>query len=366
MKKLILHMGFHKTASSSFQRSCWIGRGQLEKLGYYYPEFIHCETNHRFKANHGPVIISLLHKNPETYYGNIVLKTQDIKAVNDAYKSQLNAILDHPADVIISGEGISTLNLTQLKTLQSWIHDSGREIIPLCLVRSPYDFHCSALQQEVKHGNHIDFKILHTQHAKISAIKTAFPNTQFAPFKESCNHPDGPVGYLFEMLGIDHSDFEIISTNSGISNSTVRAQNSINKAEPVVRKQSMNPFHFKLPSIKGEKFKLTASELHSISESLAQENEIIEKLLGKNFCDTSCKTASDYTTDDFTLDFNRVINPKHNHVNLSPKTLTHLKKLAQNTSTPPDVALEICDILLKYTPKAKQLRNLKIKLSKGI
>ena len=59
MKKLFLHMGLHKTATTSFQATCSKNAEELSKQNYLYPVFINKE-NRKEIYNHSIPIFSVV------------------------------------------------------------------------------------------------------------------------------------------------------------------------------------------------------------------------------------------------------------------------------------------------------------------
>jgi hypothetical protein len=286
MKKLYLHLGFHKTATSSFQETCKKNAEELSRQGYLYPIFVNIE-NQYMVANHSIAISSLFREAPELYHMNLTWRIQDVKRVNKGYLSQLKKFLNDDRDLIISGEGISNLSERELKNLFSEISNSGRRIIPIACVRSPYEFNCSALQERIKHGNFVDLSNWKTQIPKIENLEKFFDcGIKYIPFKPSCKHPKGPVGYLLNYIGIDDSNIELVNCNEGATNLWVRMQNLLNEAQPKIIDNKLNDDWEKLDfNVGEEKFALTEEEFKQIEKACEQENLYFADKFGEEFCD---------------------------------------------------------------------------------
>ena len=68
LKELILHVGFHKTATSSFQATCVKNRELLADQGIYYPSF---SLVNKVINNHSAPIASLFTKDPSSLRVNV-------------------------------------------------------------------------------------------------------------------------------------------------------------------------------------------------------------------------------------------------------------------------------------------------------
>ena len=69
MKRFILHVGFHKTATSSIQQTLALNLDQLAEQGYRYPIF---EYNGLKITNHSIPFYSTYCKEPQKYNMNIM------------------------------------------------------------------------------------------------------------------------------------------------------------------------------------------------------------------------------------------------------------------------------------------------------
>ena len=141
MKICYLHLGFHKTATTSFQLSCGNNREKLLDEGIYYPKFKHQEREGNRWNHSGNIEFLCKAKQDE--------KLNRIKYFN---KIEYEKSLKRTNDLILSGEGFSCMKKDELETLRRNLMDNGFVIKAFGLVRSPYSFACSALQQTIKNG----------------------------------------------------------------------------------------------------------------------------------------------------------------------------------------------------------------------
>ena len=112
-----LHLGLHKTASSSLQLSCNRNRKLLSSFDITYPIF-KCLAVNKSLINHSTPIHSLYCQNPTKYHMNIRMNVlNQINQVNKAYLEQFERVLEEANNIILSGEGISKLEKDPLNKL---------------------------------------------------------------------------------------------------------------------------------------------------------------------------------------------------------------------------------------------------------
>ena len=305
MKTCFLHLGLHKTASSSFQQTCASNRKLLGKQGLHYPLFA-CEQSQpkRLKINNHSVPLRCLYdQNPKNYHINKRWKINRLDEAIRNYDAQLTEALSRDASIILSGEGLSLLSGKALLQLVERIRARGFEIRPLALVRSPLDYAHSIAQQLIRGGQHLELvgcgPLLAPQTMKrltipdgqreLTTLRSVFgEDLQLVPFRRACAHPHGPVGYLLEKFcGV--SNLELIkfqNSQESKSNGWVRVQNLINRRWPIFDQQKqLNPDHFRLQDdleFTG-KFRLTRTEVDLLKDQLAQSDQVMVDLLSEEF-----------------------------------------------------------------------------------
>lgn len=287
MKTLQLHVGFHKTATSSFQRTCAENYRILEKQGIHYPSFSY---QSKPIENHSIPLFSLFTESPEYYHVNIRRGfSNQIEEVNQTYRRQLDEALENHEHVVLSGEDVSMLSRQGLTKLREHIQRAGFNIEVYCCVRKPYSFTCSALQEQIKGGtpfNPNSLKVV-SRINQVRRLKAVFGNVQFASFEDYCRHPQGPVVSLMEHMGWDTSEISVKTSNEGLGNKSTRLYMEINKQFPVIENRRLNPRgrSQQVCNFDSDKFLLTSEELNRVKKALDRENEALERLLGKEFTD---------------------------------------------------------------------------------
>ena len=296
MKQIIIHAGFHKTATTSIQDTCAKNKDKLEELGFYYPIF---NLGSRVIANHSVPFYSLFANQPDKYHINIRWGV-DAREANKKYEGQFNHILKQKHEkIIISGEDISYLSQLELNRIKEKIQSHGYDIRVIVFVRSPLSYINSESQQQVKHGSSIEEVVYLKTINKIKKIEAVFPEAEFFSFRDACQHKHGPVGNFFEVTGVDDfSSLEFINSNTSTSNQVIRLISFINKEQPFFINNKINPCRrngdtAKLHRIKGNKFQLNENELKKFKDQINQENKYLLNKFGASFCDKKPYWSSD-------------------------------------------------------------------------
>lgn len=293
-RKLFLHLGLHKTATSSFQNSCSNSQEELAAKGFFYPLFRCNKQDIAPFENHSIPLFSLFCSNPELYPVNIRLGLSNLKELHHHYKEQLQDALDSDQQLILSAEDITSLTTQEIHKLLEYLEGSNREIIPIAAVRQPYGYHCSQLQQQIKDGTAMTYWHHCPQRERIVKLDGIFgKQIRWINFDASCSHPKGPTAYLMEAMGINIARINLTGKNIGRCNENIRIQNALNQREPLIIDGRKNLIHIRVAPFKGNKFLLTAAEVEKLSphwdnsskkatlkEHLRHEGDVIQKIMG--------------------------------------------------------------------------------------
>ena len=166
MKHCYLHLGFHKTGTTSCQLTVRKNSNLLEEQGIILPQF-HGKNN-KISANHSGQIRKLFHA-----------KTRNLSSQESIsqYQKEFSKLLKEDRHILLSGEGISTLPKKSIESLVDEIAKHGFMVKPFALVRSPYAYLNSALQQTIKNGQHHELIRFGRQCLTASEITSKLPNT---------------------------------------------------------------------------------------------------------------------------------------------------------------------------------------------
>lgn len=143
-RKCYLHIGMHKTGSSSIQK--YLFENTLTDDIEYLP---------LKPANHSILFYSIFTVNPENYHIN-QRRNYDYYKCLENNKQKLSEIVeflkDSKRNIVISGEDISVLNLGELKRFKEFLSSFFDEIEVVIYIRDPHSFLVSVFQESVKGG----------------------------------------------------------------------------------------------------------------------------------------------------------------------------------------------------------------------
>jgi len=151
MKKLLLHVGLPKTATTTIQETLYANHRRLLKNRVLYPSI---------RSNHtGPLVTLFKKSHPSVRRKSErrVLKLE--RQYRDEMGSEINK-KDHD-QIVISGEGISHFNYSELVELRDWLSGWVDEIQIVIYLRDPISHCASAIQQMVKVGRELENLLPH-------------------------------------------------------------------------------------------------------------------------------------------------------------------------------------------------------------
>lgn len=143
MDTLYLHIGMHKTGSSSIQSS--LARFKTEKLRYA----------HLGEINHSIPLYTIFSEDRYAYHihRRRGFSREMVDAHRERYAAMLRRELERRSgDMIISGEDLSILSESELKALETEVRPFFRHVKVIGYTRNPIDYASSALQEQIKNG----------------------------------------------------------------------------------------------------------------------------------------------------------------------------------------------------------------------
>lgn len=275
--KIILHVGLHKTGTTSLQNYFGQNRNKLKPLGILYPVL---SINSFTPNNHSWPIKNLTMDLPHKYHLNItnnILKN-DLDVIVESLNDQFFKLGDSEESILLlSGEGISTLNVKELNKLKEKLLKVSKKEVMIevhYFTRNVGDYISSVIQQRLKGGTKED--IILSSLSKISPLKKilnkgvferVFKNLmiQEHSYEEACAYSGGLEAYFtVRILNASHDSFLCNSQreNSGLSNISFQLiRYYINHSAEYVRvpteKSSYKRNIKALSQIKGDKFMMT-------------------------------------------------------------------------------------------------------------
>lgn len=147
-----IHIGIHKTGSTSIQHSMAENRDLLLARGINYLPI---------DRNHGPLFISLLSKRPHEDVRNVkrYIDTPERAASFNARNNQrlTEALASNQSPkVVISGEGLSMIGGKKVQRLKQMFEPYATAYRIIVYARDPYDYANSASLQQIKGGRTLD------------------------------------------------------------------------------------------------------------------------------------------------------------------------------------------------------------------
>ena len=316
-KRCFLHVGFHKTATTSFQLTLQHNRKLLEQNGIYLPKLR--GKKQKFSANHSGQIRDVFDEKAQHLWDRSnrsnPAKDQKQQTVENHCQS-LTRLLNQDHDILISGEGMSTMPEQSLIRLKTKLEQHGFLIEPFALVRSPYAFVTSALQQTIKNGKYHPLIGLIPGQSSASNKRWKIPSScksistlnrifgermNYIPFKSATSHPGGPVLFLLqEVLQLKQADqYELINANESKSNVSTRLKNFLNQQHPHADQGKLRSL-FKTISLQSDqpKFLLTQQEFDRIESDFKKVKREMKRKLGKPFVEEKISFVSEFSTEE--------------------------------------------------------------------
>ena len=318
MKTCYLHLGFHKTATTSFQLSCGNNHKKLLEEEIYYPKF-------KFSDRKG---------NCWNHSGNIrrlckLGGIDEIENKNNKEKIFFSNILEYKKmlrqdkNLLLSGEGISCMTRSELEILKKDLLTHGFTILAFGLVRSPYSFACSAIQQTIKGGKYhslIGLGNIFSSHITKN-IENALPerceqierlldvldgSLELYTFQDALKHSNGPVSFLFHHIKpnlVANLNDDLKNSSPSLTNLQARLINATNRSirSKLSRKDKINKkslgaemiiIREQTKGLSREKFLLTKKEFQIVE---AQHNKTIQRMkasLGSSFVEEDIHFSS--------------------------------------------------------------------------
>ena len=149
-RRLILHIGTHKTGTTTIQHLCWRNRAELLNNGWLYP--VNGRPKYDFRPGHHLLSFSVLQK-PIEQRPNWAQKITSIN-VNEEWSKLMEELSTYPdKNVILSSEAIGSCNKESIKLIKDYMRDFDVTIV--IYLRNQLDFLLSSYKQRVKKSGYI-------------------------------------------------------------------------------------------------------------------------------------------------------------------------------------------------------------------
>jgi len=271
MNKLFIHIGIHKTASSSIQLELHRRNSLLESLGVHYPE--------KWRFNHN-FLYGMFCDSPELFYENVFASRsaseilEYYKLLDEQYSDEIERVDCNK--FLVSAEDLSVLKAHEIKRLKEYFLDkfNGRvEFNIVVFVRNPISFVTSDIQQSIKTGFNMDVKrYQNIFFDRISPYIECFgrENIHVIDFDRVKKEEKGPLGALLNSVGVeDTTQFNSIHINEAYSDIAIDIIEFINDNSPKViggklsEKRTNNDVDV-FGNLKGSAYTLSESDANKI------------------------------------------------------------------------------------------------------
>jgi hypothetical protein len=297
LRTLFLHVGMHKTGTSSIQQTLHAQREILPAFGFaYFPP----------ERNHSRAIASIVGDNPHRHAGNRLAGRHDREAAAlyaAESREALQRFLAEEAapNLIVSGEGIGMLGDPDIDRLLALLRPLVDRLVVVGLVRNPRPFLISATQQAVKAGRTLEE--LAGPAMRSPAYRKRFERFDRRPEVDEVRlrryHPGHlvrgcSVATFLDMCGAPpalYDRLQVARENVTVSGTAVRALLVANEVVPVFLPDgSLNPGRARglrrlLEGLPGERFTVPAALIDRAMAAAAADIAWMEQRLGARLDD---------------------------------------------------------------------------------
>jgi len=306
-KKIIIHVGFHKTGSSSIQHFFRdvLKKNKTNKLAY--PKFYNKFTGN-YSYNHSTALFSIYSSKWREYHINKKLKLSaiNLEKLNQDYKDQFRKFLNECAadTIVLSGEDLSILPKQELKNLledlRSNFNNGNFECKVIAYTRHPLRLFISEVQQSVKGGLSLDQAInVRLRNAsilflnKLESLKDVFGDgLEIFEFENAVTYSGGLVKHFIDNAGLNSyfeasQRFSYIS-NEGYSLEALELLSAINVNIPLFIDGNLSELRkgndfLMFQSIKGVKFSVSSNVQDAFYSRSANSIEVLRNNYGLDY-----------------------------------------------------------------------------------
>ena len=272
-KRILLHVGLHKTASTYIQQILGQSNQSLRKQGWNFP--IYSDGQKNDLTNHSNLLYTLFAENTDSYVPNIQSKSNNQELFN-IFENTLKSELQSDFNLILSGEDVSALSEASLHKLAKVLEPY--ELTVIAFVRESYSYLCSNLQHRIHRGAHGLKVEVPSLSKNCIRLKEAFPDIKFYSYEKVKAEKNGFMNVFSELCEISIKPInKRIFANVSLGNKTIRFLAEFNQYYPLIGEDNqLNPhrpsFNVKKIDFDPNKFLLTKSEYLTIEKQIRQEN----------------------------------------------------------------------------------------------
>lgn len=318
MKKVILHVGIQKTATSSIQQTLFDNKKLLGNNNIFIPyRFNDNKVNHSYGIHHifcnEPEKFFLFIR--EGYEAEMLRKIKD-KKINLLKQEILSTKC---SNILLSAESISLLNQQELINIKSFFEKAFDcvEFQIIIVIRNLISIASSIHQQNIKDGSNINIMDEHNFYkSKIKKFIDVFGYKYITiyKFEDSLKPNNGPVEYFLDNVGVNRSVINEIQyrfVNESISANAMELIEYINLRQPYVVNNILNKYRdnydlISLYSIRGNKYKLNSKIIKKIYNNNLEDINWLNSLYVKPFYkkeDLSIENTEDTNTINYNKEY---------------------------------------------------------------
>lgn len=287
-ERIVLHIGLHKTGTTTLQDFLYQYRLPLEQeLQVLYPAL------HR---NYSQALYSAFAEQPEQYSVNIRNGLDTPAKVALVNEENLQALLKECAastatQLILSGEDLSLLSSAGLQRLRDWLSPLAEEMCVVCALRDPLKWSVSAAQSRIR-GGHSYAEVnleppLQRARQRLQRCAQVFGETgiKLIDFDAALQGEGGLPGAFFDVLGLPRSWVSgkpVQRRNESMSLEAAYLISSLNQDLPLYVDGKLGQRRFKddiremIQQTAGRPFALTATAMQKIKDCSEPESAWLE------------------------------------------------------------------------------------------
>ena len=332
-KRLILHAGLPKTATTSIQNAVFRFRDAL---------FEHCNIYYPGNApNHTNDLCTAFLNDPRKHISNKMAGLTDLDAlletaagIRQGFEAEIRKAA--PETILFSAEGMSNLNHEELGKFRDWALELAEEITVFYIVRNPLRYTTSVMQQHIKGGEVLEDMYqdppMPNCKGRISNAITAFGREAVSvyTFEEMVKHPDGVAGFFLDCIEVTEGparDLIVegqIFDNESLSHEAALILSSLNRQRPAFvngqrgPRRSLNELGT-IENIKGVKFYLPDDVRQHVVDQCMPDVTWLKENFGIDAYDNDIKAdasepgpiLSPKTIDSLAIVMSNLINERH-------------------------------------------------------
>lgn len=332
-KRLILHAGLPKTATTSIQNAIFRCREILfAETGIYYPGTA---------PNHTNDLCTAFLDDPRSHISNKMAGLTDLdqlKSIAANIRSSFEAEIakSAPETILFSAEGFSNLSHSELGKFRDWALNLADEISVIYIVRNPLRYVTSVVQQHLKGGEVLEDMYQNPPmpncKGRINNAIAAFGREAVSvhTFEDMVKCPDGVTGFFLDKIGAPKSKANeaILKAqtfeNESLSHEAALILSSLNRQRPAFvngqrgERRTLSELGL-IQNIKGRKFYLPDDVRKNVVDLSMADIAWLEENFGidqyrreiEDSASEPAPTLSPETIDSMALILSDMINERH-------------------------------------------------------